>query len=178
MIEFFLYAVLFALAGTYAYAGWQTAPWVPTRKHHVDRAMRLADVKSGTVFADLGCGDGRLVHEAARKGAMAHGYEIAIVPFLLAVWRNRRVPNARIHFRSLWNAELRNVDVVYLFLMPKAAHRIKAKLEQELKSGAVVITYVWPMEGWTAEEEDALHGELKLYKYRIDVRGYGVGRGE
>ena len=71
------------------------------------------------------------------------------------------------HFRSLWKADLRDADIVYLFLMPKVAGRIKAKLEKELRSGSVVITYVWPMDGWKVEEEDVVKGELKLYKYVV-----------
>lgn len=165
MLEFTLYIIFLAIAGTYAYAGWKAAPWVPTRKNHVARAIALAGELEGKRFVDLGCGDGRLVCEAAEHGAIAEGYEISLVPYLLALWRSRALPNASIYYKSLWKAELSNADIVYLFLMPKIADRMKEKLEQELRPGSIVITYVWPMEGWSIEGEDAVRGEVKLYKY-------------
>ena len=44
-------------------------PWVPTRYELIKHIMRIARVGPGDVFYDLGCGDGRVVIEAAKRGA-------------------------------------------------------------------------------------------------------------
>ena len=53
------------------------APWVPTPMGVVDRMLEMAEVDSETVLYDLGCGDGRIVIEAAKRfGARGIGVDI------------------------------------------------------------------------------------------------------
>jgi len=52
------------------------APFNPTPRAAVEAALDMLDVKSGDVVADLGCGDGRLLVAAARRGATAVGVEL------------------------------------------------------------------------------------------------------
>jgi triacylglycerol lipase len=52
-------------------------PYVPTPPEVVDAMLKLADVKTGDVVYDLGCGDGRVVVTAAKeKGARGVGIDI------------------------------------------------------------------------------------------------------
>jgi SAM-dependent methyltransferase len=50
--------------------------YVPTPQPVVDEMLRLAKVKSGDIFMDLGCGDGRIPISAAKLGAWGFGYDI------------------------------------------------------------------------------------------------------
>ena len=50
--------------------------YVPTPHDVVDKMLDMAKVKKGDVVLDLGCGDGRIVVAAAKKGAKATGYDI------------------------------------------------------------------------------------------------------
>ena len=45
------------------------APFVPTPPEVVERMLDLAGVTSSDVVYDLGCGDGRVVIAAAKRGA-------------------------------------------------------------------------------------------------------------
>jgi SAM-dependent methyltransferase len=160
-----------AVLATAAYAGLRAAPWVPTWKADVDRFLSHARLGPGKRFADLGCGDGRLVAAAARAGADAIGYEISLLPYALALLRRAMQPSdvrarMRIVFRDFWSTDLRGTDVVYTFLMPEHKERLSAKLETELAPGSLVITYVWPIEAWTPAAVDAAEGRLKLFVYR------------
>jgi SAM-dependent methyltransferase len=166
-----LLGIAAAVLVTAAYAGLRAAPWVPTWKTDVDRFLALADIRPGTRFADLGCGDGRLVIAAARAGADAVGYEISLLPYALAMLRRALLPRdlrtrAHIRFRDLWSVDLHGTDVVYTFLMPEHKERLRAKLETELAPGAIVVTYVWPIPGWTPIATDMTEGRLKLFVYR------------
>jgi len=73
-----------ALGATFAYAGFRGAPWVPMRAGDVERVVRLAAIKPGQTVYDLGCGDGRLLFAAATHGAVAHGFEISLLPLVIA----------------------------------------------------------------------------------------------
>ncbi len=166
---YFLYVLVFVVLLTAGYASLRGAPWVPTRKRDVARFLSIADIRQGSVMVDLGCGDGRLVVAAAQVGATARGYEISIFPYILALLRVRfAVPkvHATILFRDLWKVDLRDVDVVYFFLMPDKIAALKEKFERELKPGAQIISYVWPIKGWTPARALKEPGLTNVYLYR------------
>src|SRR5438128_9860055 len=51
--------------------------YVPTPYEVVDKMFELADVRKGEVVYDLGCGDGRIPVQAAKKfGVKAYGWDI------------------------------------------------------------------------------------------------------
>ena len=53
------------------------APWVPTSRRLVSKALAMAELKPGELVYDLGSGDGRIVITATRDfGARAVGIEI------------------------------------------------------------------------------------------------------
>ena len=54
-------------------------PYLPTDEHVVGPILDFAGVGPGDVFYDLGCGDGRLVVAAARRGATAIGVDIDLL---------------------------------------------------------------------------------------------------
>lgn len=159
--------ILFIFLGSYAYAGILAAPWFPTWSQDIERFLKLADIKPGQKFYDLGCGDGKLVFAAAGSGAEAIGFEISLLPYLLAVSRSFYVNNSKIKFKNFWKADLSDADIVYLFLTPKVNPKAKEKLEHELKRGAKVITYTWPIEGWKPLKIDTTPGQPAMYLYTI-----------
>src|SRR3989344_4526168 len=74
---------------------------------------------------------------------------------------------ADIEFRDFWNADISNADIVYLFLTPKVNPKAKLRLEKELKKGARVIAYTWPIEDWPIAKEDLRPGQPPMYLYII-----------
>jgi len=151
-----LILIFFLFLGTFAYAGLRAAPWFPTWSKDLDRFLKLADIKPGQKFYDLGCGDGKLVFAAAKAGAQATGFEISLLPYLIAKARSFFIENSEIKFRDFWNADLSKADIIYLFLTPKVNPKAKLKLEKELKKGSRVVTYTWPIEGWQPAKIDLM----------------------
>jgi SAM-dependent methyltransferase len=160
---------LLVIVGTFAYGAWRAAPWVPTWKRDLKRMVDLAEIQPGERMYDLGCGDGRLVLAAADRGARAVGYEVALLPYWVAKLRALRYPNERaaIRFGDFWWTDVSDADLVYFFLTPKANPRMKTKLEKELKPGARVVAYVWPIEGWEPAAESHAEGQPSIYLYRM-----------
>ncbi|KKR08273.1 MAG: hypothetical protein UT32_C0002G0036 [Parcubacteria group bacterium GW2011_GWC2_39_14] len=165
-----LLLIIFIFAITFAYAGIRGAPWAPTKKNDVPRFLELADIKGGEKVYDLGCGDGRLLFAAAEKGAEVIGYEISLLPYLIAKIKQFsfvKKEHTRIFFKDFWHVNLAEADLVYFFLMPKIYDKLKAKFEKELKPGSRVIAYVWPIEGWTPIKVSTLENAQKIYLYKI-----------
>jgi predicted RNA methylase len=162
----FLLILILAIAVTTIYSLVRGIGWVPIWRKDIDRFLRLADIKAGQVVYDLGCGDGVIVVAAAKKGAKAIGLEISILPFVAAYIRKILTRSkAQIKFRDFWLVDLKDADVVYFFLIPRIYEQLKHKLEKELKPGAKVIAYVWPIEGWQATVVDKPEGRPAMYLY-------------
>jgi len=66
------------------------APWLPLRRRDIPDGFALVDISSTDVVIDLGSGDGRLLIEAAKRGATVIGYELN--PFLVWWSRHRLEP--------------------------------------------------------------------------------------
>jgi SAM-dependent methyltransferase len=128
------------------------APWVPSKNKDLARAIGLADLKSDEVFADLGCGDGRAVFAANRIFKVkAIGIELAWPLYLFCQAKKRLFYNQQdIVFKraNLFKEDLSQMDIIFVYGMPKPLkERLKSKLEMELKKGARVVSYGFPIAG-------------------------------
>src|SRR5690606_33032542 len=65
-----------AIAATSARGDESVAPFVPTVEEDVELMLEVGDVGPGDYVIDLGSGDGRIVIEAAKRGARGHGAEL------------------------------------------------------------------------------------------------------
>lgn len=120
-------------------------PFLPTHMKQARVMMELAEIKPGMKVVDLGSGAGRLLFLAAARGANTVGYELN--PFLV-VWtklmaRVKRLPLVAVKCQSLYDADLKDVDVVFAFLFPGPMKKLSAKLFSELKPGAKVVSYTF-----------------------------------
>ena len=153
---------------TIAWGAWTFAPWVPMRSSDVSRALVLmGDIKEKKFF-ELGSGDGRMTLAAAAAGANATGLEIAIPLFLIA-WSRAALggSNAKFRYADLFHADLSQADIIFFFGMPKViADRLRIKLEKELKPGAIIVSYAFPVDGWEPDITDKPDKDsLPIYRY-------------
>ncbi len=162
--------IFFIFIFTFAYDGLRGAPWLPTHKHDVQRFLNLANIQPKQVVYDLGCGDGRLIFAAAKLGARVYGLELSLLPYVLANIRRLFQKNKhqiKILYKDLWNFNLKNADIVYIFLTPKNHTKIAKKLKKELKPGTKIITYAWPIKNWDPIKIDIQKGHPNMYLYKI-----------
>ncbi|MDP2708449.1 MAG: class I SAM-dependent methyltransferase [bacterium] len=148
------------------------APWVPSRARDLKRIFKLAGLKPGQIFYDLGCGNGRVaVYAADNCEAKAIGLEICLPLYLVCKLREifRRGKNIKFKLKNLYKENLAGADVVYFFGMP---HRLNAgfkrKLAAELKPGAKVISYSFKFDDWKpAAIDKPSDNDLPIYLYVI-----------
>lgn len=118
------------------------APWVPTPLP-VSRAMcDLASVKPGDRVLDLGCGDASILLVAASQyGAVCMGVELNPLLVWIARWRAWRLgvsDRVTITRADMFTVSLPDVDVVMLYLLPSATHRIEERLVERYTHLTVV----------------------------------------
>ncbi|OGF34978.1 hypothetical protein A2303_07435 [Candidatus Falkowbacteria bacterium RIFOXYB2_FULL_47_14] len=163
---------LAVILGTTAIASGSLAPWVPTRRKDLRRIYRLASIRSGEIFYDLGAGDGRVAFYIARhSGGRVVGIELSLLFYLLCFVKRALsgVKNLSFRFRDIYGEDLTDADAVFVFPASRRALRgkLSEKLKQELKLGARVITYVFPIEGWTPDVVDKPDGQdVAIYLYK------------
>ena len=135
------------------------APWVPTPMARVRRMLELAKLKPGDRLYDLGCGDGRLVHCAAKEyGADAIGLELSPLIYLLGRVRNAILRSkSRILFRDFRGVDFGNARAIVFYLLPDVLKVMRPRFEEQLKPGTLIVSYAFQIEGW-----EPVHIEPKI----------------
>ena len=154
--------ILLLIAVIFMVTGLSGAPWVPARSFDVERLLDDVNLQKGQVFYELGCGDGRLVVAAAARGAVAVGYELNPLLWVIAWVRCLRYPTAKVKLANLWTVDLSKADVVMAFLVPRTMPRLHRKAKAELKSTALLVSYIFPIVGKKALPS---RGSWHIYRY-------------
>lgn len=152
---------------TFAAGGISAAPWVPTLKRERDLILKHLPLIPGSVVYDIGCGDAVVLFAAVQKepAIKAIGYEISLLPYLIAKWRARKYPNVHIGFKNFFKAPLGDADIVFSFLLPKCYPRLIKKLGRELKPDALVVVEAWPFPGIEPHQVIREEKILPVYLY-------------
>lgn len=132
-------------------------PYEPTTPEIVAGMIELGKVTKKDVVFDLGCGDGRIVIEAARRLG-ARGVGIDIDPERIAEAKeNARRAGVRdlVTFRTqdLFHADIKSATVVMLYLWPHVNLRLLPKLQKELRPGTRIVSHSHNMGDWKPEKE-------------------------
>ncbi len=128
--------------------------YVPTPHEVVEKMLDMAKVKKGDVVYDLGCGDGRIVVAAAKRGAKATGWDIDPVRIKEAqenVKENKVEENAKIIQDDIFTLDLSGANVITLYLLPTLNVRLIPQLEK-LKPGSRIVSHDFDMAGVTPDE--------------------------
>lgn len=157
-----LLLLLFCAIGISWFTG-TDAPYVPTKKDLVKKALALINLKAGQNFYELGSGDGRVVIAAAQMGATAYGVEQSWLRIWYSRWQARQKHLANCHFLhgNIFSREYYPADVVYIYMLPRAVDRLEKKLQKELKPGATVITQTYHFTNWQSFKTE---GNFQYYK--------------
>jgi cyclopropane fatty-acyl-phospholipid synthase-like methyltransferase len=148
------------------------APWVPSRGRDLERIFKLADLRPGQTFYDLGCGDGKVVIYAANNYKVkAIGLEISLPLYLVCKLRQalNKQSNIEFKFKNLYKENLSSADAVYFFGMPHVLNeKFCSKLKRELKPGAKVVSYSFKLHDWQPKITDKpSEKDLPIYLYEM-----------
>lgn len=127
------------------------APFTRSAGNRIRTMLKLSSIQPNENIVDFGSGDGSILIEAAKLGANAVGVEIN--PFLVLFSRYRirrkklddRITVVLGDFRKY---SLRDVHVVFLYLLPGTLGRLRKKLQDELTAGSRVVSNAYPIPEW------------------------------
>ena len=161
-IRFIALAVLIGAVARIANAQVPNVRFVATPPEVVDAMLTAARVTSADTVYDLGSGDGRIVIAAAQKYG-ARGVGIEINPQLVAESNANARAAGVSHLVQFIQADLFSVDlsaatVVTLYLSTSLNERIRPRLMRELRPGSRVVSHVYDMLGWTADQRVDVDG--------------------
>lgn len=145
------------------------APYVVTPYEVVDEMLRLAKVGPQDVVFDLGCGDGRIVIEAARRhGARGVGIDIDPARIEEATAGARRAGvSERVRFvvQDLFQTDFSSASVVTLYLFPEMNAKLRPKLLADLKPGSRIVSHQFGIEGWPAD--DGVQLQVRDFSHQV-----------
>ena len=131
-----------------AYAGIIGAPWAPTRIAVVKKAFDSVGIGEGDCIVDLGCGDGKILVEAADRGAQAIGYELSPIMWLVAWIRSFGRKKINIHYGNFFNKKISSkATYIFAFLMPKHMETVRTYIaKQDIQDATIIFSYAFPIQ--------------------------------
>jgi SAM-dependent methyltransferase len=144
--------------------------YVPTPPEVVKAMLETAAVTGKDLVYDLGCGDGRIVIEAAKTyGARGVGIDIDPERIKEATANAEKAGvSDRVKFiqADLFETDLRPATVVTLYLLESLNLKLQPKLVDELKPGTRVVSHAFSMGPWTPDQELTVDGR-RVYLWKI-----------
>ena len=129
--------------------------WLPTHQLVSDAMLDMAEVGPKDIFFDLGSGDGRLVIEAAKRGAFATGieYEAELLEFSKKVAKQQGVSEKAVFYKAdLFVADFSKATVISLFLTAELNLKLRPLL-LALPPGTRIISNSFDMGDWIPNKQ-------------------------
>lgn len=127
-----------------------TVPFVPTPMQVVDAMINAAELKGHEHVYDLGAGDARFLIRVKElhPGCHAIGCELVPAIWLLGMlriwWSGKKVT---LRCQSAYSMDVRNADVLLLYLLPSMLGALGERFDRELRPGTRVISNTFRFPG-------------------------------
>lgn len=139
-----VFSVILLIVGCFSYVLLFGAPYLPTLSKQINTAFDLAALSPQSTILELGCGDGRVLIAAAKRGLKATGYEINPIMFMIAWLRTRRYNgNITVIFADFWRIRWPEADAIYVFLLPSLMDKLEKKIIAEPAVRPLVISFAF-----------------------------------
>jgi len=142
------------------------------RKAVIQEAEKILQTMPSPIkVADLGCGSGSLLIPLAKKFPQHHfiGYDWDIVPYLIARFRSRKIPNIRLFRRNFMKENYSDTQLIVCYISPSLKNSLGQKLSQELPAGSIVISETFELAHLTLVDTiqtDTLKIPTKVFVYQ------------
>jgi len=141
-------------------------PYVPTPASVVQKMLDIADVGPGDYLIDLGSGDGRIVIDAAKRGAVGHGVEIDSELVRKAEENARNVHvDDKVMFleEDVFKTDFSRASVVTIYLMNFINLELRPQLVEKLSPGTRVVSHSFDMKDWKPDKHVEESGHQIYY---------------
>ena len=138
----------------------------------IREAEKILQEKTDPVtVADLGCGSGSLLIPLAKKFPQHNfiGYDWDIVPYFMAKFRSRKIPNIRVYRRNFMKETYGGMQLVLCYTGESLSAILGKKLYEELPEDAQVISETFELGSLHLKETiqaDTLKIPTKVFFYQ------------
>jgi hypothetical protein len=124
-------------------------PYVPTPPWVIAWLSQHVRLDAGSTILELGCGDARVLCALVRAnpGTRGIGYERNWWPYVLARIRSRGLP-VEIRRDDFYKADLRDVRLVFCYLLTDVMPRVETFVRGNLQPGACFASYAFALPSW------------------------------
>jgi len=176
VLVFMLFGVGFIVYGLqFLYSAFAGAPYVSIKRESVQKIIRAIkkDVM-GKRAVELGCGDGRFVRELVRQtSATGVGIDINMLVVFLANIRTPTALRPRLRFvrASIFDVDLCQYEVIYMFLLPPLLHKAAAKIRSERTKSTLIVSHGFLIHPFRKHLIKTIQTPpYKTYVYRLPTR--------
>jgi SAM-dependent methyltransferase len=146
------------------------APYLPTLQPQVETALDMLDLKKGDTLLELGCGDGRVLVAAAKRGWKVVGYELNPLLAGLAWLRTRRYGRTvMVVWGDYWQASWPEAQGIFAFLLPRYMKKLDKKIIQQINQPVKLVSFAFRIPDKSATRQ---HRGIFLYHYKQSQHRY------
>jgi len=139
-------------------------PYLPTRKKQIQVALDFLALKPGQTMLELGCGDGRVLRAAAKRGWNTVGIELnplLVVVARIVTWRYRK--QVRIIWGDYFRVNWPPAQGIFTFMIPRQMTQLDKHIQEHTKQPIRLVSFAFAIPDKTpAKQQDAVF----LYEYR------------
>jgi SAM-dependent methyltransferase len=138
------------------------APYLPTLRTQIDTMFELSKIKPGQTIIELGCGDGRILAEAAKRGIKGVGYELNPLLVIYAKIKTRKYKElATIKWANFWIVDWPEADFIFTFLLDRYMGKLDTKISSYKYLPVTLITFAFKI-----PDREILKQKNSIYLYR------------
>ena len=150
------------------------SPFVPSAHMVCRRLVQEMPLPRGSVWYDLGAGDGRVARAMAKAypESTCIGVELRLLPYLLGLlwlWL-RPLPNAQLQHGDIYRASVSDATHIYLYLFPHVIAKLFPLIAAQVRPGTIIASVDFPYLGKEPERvviiTESFHKHT-LYLYKI-----------
>ncbi|CAM9902394.1 unnamed protein product [Ectocarpus sp. 6 AP-2014] len=149
------------------------APISPSPESLIETVLDSLRLEPQDIVVDLGCGDGRWLLAAARRGCAGRGLDLnenLLRKGRLAAAEARVSSLVELDKEDIFVAPLAGSTVIIVYLFREGLAKMKEKLEAEADPGARVVSVGFQIRGWVSVATFVVEG-LHAYIYRVSDLG-------
>ena len=145
------------------------APFLATKSVVLKRLLSELKINKDAVVYELGAGRAGLLRMLRKQypNAKLTGVEYSFFPWLIGKFQNA-ITNSKIKLlkENIFKIGLKGADAVYCYLNVDTMIKLEEKFNNELREGAKVISYQFPLPTKKTERTIDLGEEGKIYFYQ------------
>jgi precorrin-6B methylase 2 len=124
------------------------APYLPILTKQMDIALNMANLQPGQRLLELGCGDGKVLVAAAKRGVRVVGFELnplLVIVCKIRTWRYRKL--VRVYWANFWTRDWPATDVIFIFGLQRIMKKLDTKVIQYNHKPVKLVSFAFEIPG-------------------------------